>query len=227
MELTYYGHSCFSLKCNGKHLLFDPFIEGNELTKGKVDKTKIPADYILASHAHIDHTADLEAIARRTGAKIIGSWELVTYYGQKGLDNGHPMNFGGSWDFDFGKVHFVQAAHTSSFEDGTYGGAAGGFIIESEGKTIYYAGDTALMMDMKLFGELHQIDVALLPIGGNFTMDVNHALKASDFIQCDNIIGMHYDTFGFIEINKAEAIEKFKAKNKSLTLLEIGSKFEI
>lgn len=221
MKITYYGHSCFGIETGGKHLLFDPFITDNELAK-HIDATQISVDYILVSHAHNDHTADVESIARRTGATIISNWELVTYYGHKGLHNGHPMNFGGKWQFDFGTVKMVQAVHTSSFPDGSYGGAAGGFIINLEGKTIYYSGDTGLFTDMKLFGELHKIDLAFLPIGDNFTMDVEQATMASDFIQCNRIIGMHYDTFGFIKINKEEAIEKFRAKGKKLALLQIG-----
>jgi L-ascorbate metabolism protein UlaG (beta-lactamase superfamily) len=132
------------------------------------------------------------------------------------------MNQGGSWTFDFGKVTYSNAVHSSSFPDGSYGGQPGGFIIQGEHKTIYIAGDTALTFDMKLIPLKHQLDLAILPIGDNFTMDVDDAIEASNFIGCDKILGYHYDTFGYIEINHEEAIQKFFKANKDLMLLEIG-----
>ncbi|MCO4293012.1 metal-dependent hydrolase [Solitalea sp. MAHUQ-68] len=220
MNFIYYGHSCFAIETNGKTLLFDPFISGNELAKN-IDIQQIRADYILISHAHSDHTADVELIAKNTGAKIISTFEIVTHYQQKGFE-GHPMNFGGKWDFDFGRVKMVQAMHTSSFADGSYGGAAGGFILTLEGKSIYYSGDTALFSDMELFGRMHNITWAILPVGDNFTMDVEQALMASLMLDCDQVIGVHYDTFGYIMIDHVGAKEKFAAKGKELHLLSIG-----
>ncbi|POY39159.1 metal-dependent hydrolase [Solitalea longa] len=225
MNFTYYGHSCFSIETNGKTLLFDPFISGNELAK-HIDIDRIRADYILISHAHSDHTADVEQIAKNTGAKIISTFEIVMHYQQKGFE-GHPMNFGGKWDFDFGRVKMVQAMHTSSFADGSYGGAAGGFIITLEGKSIYYSGDTALFSDMELFGRMHNINWAILPIGDNFTMDVEQALMASLMLNCDQIIGVHYDTFGYIMIDHSGAKEKFAVKGKELHLLAVGEQLNL
>lgn len=226
MKVTYYGQSAFLIEIAGKKLLFDPFITPNELA-GNIDINTIEADFILVSHGHSDHTADLIDIAKRTGAKVIGIFELVTWLGKQGIENVHPMNLGGKWNFDFGTVKMVYAAHSSSLPDGTYAGTAAGFIISSNGKTIYYAGDTALTQEMKLTGEMYQLDYAFLPIGDNFTMGVDDAILASKFIRCNNIIGMHYNTFGFIKIDTEQAITRFKNEGIDLNLLEIGNPAEL
>ncbi len=226
MNITYFGHACFSVETGGKHLLFDPFITPNELAKD-IDVHTIQADYIFISHGHEDHVADAVEIAKRTKARVVSNFEIVTWFGNQGVENGHPMNHGGSWQFDFGKVKFVNAAHSSVLPDGTYGGNPGGFIIETKEGTFYYAGDTALTMDMKLIPEFFKLDFAVLPIGNNFTMGIDEAVKAADFIQCNKIIGIHFDTFGFIEIDHQEAIDKFNKAGKELTLLNIGEKKEL
>ena len=220
MKLTYYGHSCFGVEVNGKHLLFDPFINQNPLAKN-IDGTKIPADYILISHAHGDHVAEVEAIAKRTNAKVISNYEITSYYEKKGFP-GHGMNFGGSWQFDFGKVTYVVSIHSSHFPDGTYGGNPGGFIVESKEGNFYFAGDTALTMDMKLIGIRYKLDFALLPIGSNFTMDYFDAATCAEFIGCDKIIGIHYDTFPPIKIDHQKAIDEFGRNGKELLLMKIG-----
>lgn len=221
MKLTFYGHACFSVVVNGKYLLFDPFITPNEKAN-HINIDEIKADYIFISHGHEDHLADVESIAKRTGAKLISNFEIITWFGTKGIENGHPMNHGGSWKFDFGTVKYVNAIHSSSFPDGSYAGNPGGFIISTNDKTFYYSGDTALTMDMKLIGAYEKLDFAVLPIGDNFTMGINDAIIASDFINCAKIVGIHYDTFGYIEINHTKAVNDFKAKQKELLLLEIG-----
>ena len=215
MDITYFGHSCFGIKTEKAKLLFDPFITPNELAKD-VDVSAIEADFILISHGHEDHVADVVDIGKRTEAVVVSNFEIVTWMETQGLGGGHPMNHGGKWNFDFGTVKYVNAVHSSVLPDGTYGGNPGGFIVKCDGKSFYYAGDTALSYDMKLLGEYDQIDFAFLPIGDNFTMDINDALIASDFIQCDKIIGMHYDTFGFIKIDKEEARSLFAGKGKEL-----------
>jgi len=221
MEITYYGHSCFGVKINGKHLLFDPFISPNELAK-EIDVNSVKADYILISHGHFDHIFDAESIAKRTGAKVICNFEIYEWLEKKGLTNIHPMNIGGKWKFDFGNVKCVNAAHSSSLPDGTYGGSPMGFVIESSEGNFYYAGDTALTYDMKLIGDYRKIDFAFLPIGDNFTMGPENAILAAEFIKCDKIIGMHYDTFGFIKIDKEIAKRKFDHAGNSLILFDIG-----
>jgi L-ascorbate metabolism protein UlaG (beta-lactamase superfamily) len=221
MNITYYGHSCFGIEVNGKNILFDPFITPNELAKN-IDATTAKADYILISHGHEDHIADAIAIAERTGAKVVCNWEIHSWLNSKGITNTHPMNIGGKWKFDFGNVKCVAAVHSSSLPDGTYGGNPMGFIIEAAEGNFYYAGDTALTYDMKLIGDYRSINFAFLPIGDNFTMGVDNAIIAADFIKCRKIIGMHYDTFGYIKVDKEQAIKKFENAGNSLTLFNIG-----
>lgn len=225
MKITFYGHAALGIEVGGKHILVDPFISGNpKAAHIAIDSLK--ADYILLTHAHQDHILDVEAIAKRTNATIVSNWEIATYYGNKGF-NSHPMNHGGSWNFDFGKVKYVNAVHSSSFPDGTYGGNPGGFVIESEHKNIYIAGDTALTMDMKLIPLRTKLDLAILPIGDNFTMDIDDAILAAEFVECDKILGVHFDTFGYIEIDHEAAIKKFFNSGKDLMLLEIGDFIEL
>ncbi|MCB7480879.1 metal-dependent hydrolase [Christiangramia sediminis] len=226
MQITFYGQNTLALKIGDINVLVDPFITGNDLSKDKVDINDLKADYILLTHAHQDHTLDAEAIAKNTGAVIVSNYEIANHYEAKGFEV-HPMNHGGSWDFEFGKVKYVNAIHTSSFPDGSYGGQPGGFVIEGEHKNIYIAGDTALTMDMKLIPMQTKLDIAVLPIGDNFTMGVEDAIIASDFIECDKIIGCHYDTFGYIEIDHEEAKKKFYEKGKDLMLLDIGESIEL
>ena len=226
MNITYYGHSCFGIELGGKNLLFDPFITGNELAK-KIDVKKVKADYILLSHGHEDHVADAAMIGKRTGATVIGAYEVVNWLSKQGVSSTHPMNTGGKWKFDFGNVKCVSAVHSSSMPDGSYGGNPVGFIIESKECNFYYSGDTALTYDMKLIGDYRKLDLAFLCIGDNFTMSVDNAIIAAEFISCKKIIGMHYDTFGYIKIDHAEAKKKFANAGKELTLMEIGTTLTI
>ena len=226
MKISYLGQSCFLFETEGKRILLDPFITPNELAK-HIDVNSIEADFILVSHGHEDHTADLVDIARRTGALVICSFEIMTWLNGKGITNCHPMNLGGKRTFDFGTVKMVFAAHSNSLPDGTYGGTAAGFIIETAGKTYYYSGDTALTQEMKLTGELYQLEAAFLPIGDNFTMGIDDAIIAAGFIKCKKIIGMHFDTFGYIQIDKKEALTKFENAGLNLMLIDIGGSIEI
>jgi len=221
MELTYYGQSCFSVTIKGKKILFDPFITPNELAKD-IDVSSIEADYILVSHGHQDHVYDLVDIAKRTGAKVVTNFEIMNWLGDQGIENVHPMNHGGKWDFEFGTVKYVNAIHSSMLPDGANGGNPGGFVIMSDEGNLYFAGDTALTVDMQLIPRIAKLDFALLPIGDNFTMGVDDAIVAADFIDCQKIMGVHYDTFGFIEIDHEEAKRKFKEAGLELHLLDIG-----
>jgi len=225
MKITFYGHASLGIEVGGKTIIVDPYITANELAID-IDIMELKADYILVTHAHGDHILDVEAIATNTGAIIVSNAEIATYYGKKGF-NTHPMNHGGSWKFDFGSVKYVNAIHSSQFPDGTYGGNQGGFVIETADKNIYIAGDTALTYDMKLIPLRTKLDLAILPIGNNFTMDVEDAIIASDFVECDKVLGYHYDTFGYIKIDHEDAKKKFAYKRKELILLEIGSSLDL
>lgn len=225
MKITFLGHASLQIKIGDISILVDPFISGNPKASN-INVDELEADYILLTHAHQDHILDVEAIAKRTEAVIVSNYEIVTHYQNKGLE-GHPMNHGGNWDFEFGKLKYVNAIHTSSFSDGSYGGQPGGFVIEGEHKNIYIAGDTALTYDMKLIPLHTKLDLAILPIGDNFTMGIDDALIAADFVECDKILGYHFDTFGYIEIDHEAAKRKFFENDKDLMLLEIGESIEL
>jgi L-ascorbate metabolism protein UlaG (beta-lactamase superfamily) len=213
------------VEVNNKHLLFDPFITGNSLAS-HININSIPADFILITHAHGDHIKDVEAIGKRTDATIISNFEIVNWFGDRDI-KGHGMNHGGPKKFEFGEVTIVNAIHSSSFPDGTYGGNPGGFVVATDEGSFYHAGDSALSSDMKLIPLRHKLKFAMLPIGSNFTMDYVDAALAAEFIQCDKIIGMHFDTFPPIKIDHQQAIDEFKKKGKELILMEIGSSLKI
>ncbi len=221
MKITFLGHASLLIKTKQAVILVDPFISGNQLAKDKVSMTDLNPDYILVTHAHQDHVLDVELIAQQSNATIISNFEIATHYQNKGFKV-HPMNHGGSWNFDFGRLKYVNAIHTSSFADGTYGGQPGGFILTADDKYIYIAGDTALHLDMKLIPYSYNLDLAVLPIGDNFTMGVEDAIIASDFVECDTVLGYHYDTFEYIKIDHETAKEHFLKEGKKLHLLEIG-----
>ncbi|OUR90763.1 hydrolase [Flavobacteriales bacterium 34_180_T64] len=225
MKITFYGHASLSIEVNDIHVLVDPFISGNPKAS-HINIETLPVDYILLTHAHQDHILDVETIAKRTNAVIISNFEIATHYDKLGFES-HPLNHGGHWEFEFGTVKYVNAIHTSSFPDGSYGGQPGGFVIEGEHKNIYIAGDTALTLDMKLIPMRTKLDLAILPIGDNFTMGIDDAILASDFVDCDKVLGYHFDTFGYIEIDHEKAKRKFFDKNKDLMLLEIGESLEL
>ncbi|NSL88036.1 metal-dependent hydrolase [Chitinophaga sp. Mgbs1] len=226
MRFTYYGHSCFAVDIQGKRILFDPFITHNELAK-KVDINTIEADYIFVSHGHEDHVADLIALAKRTNATVVSNFEIVTWAGKQGISKVHPMNTGGKWKFDFGTVKCVVAQHSSGLPDGSYGGNPMGFVFMTEDGNFYFAGDTALTRDMELIPDFTELDFAVLPIGDNFTMDAADAVAAAEMVQCEKIIGVHYDTFGYIKIDKQATMQLFDEAGVELLLPEIGSTIEV
>jgi len=194
VEITYHGHSCFSIRTDQAHLLIDPFLSGNQYAD--VSPDEINPDYILVSHAHGDHLGDALPIAKRTGAVVISNFEICNYLTDRGAIT-HGMHLGGERQFPFGAVKLTIAHHGSSFPDGTYGGNPCGFLLRLEGKTLYFAGDTALFYAMGLYGA-EGIDVAMLPIGDNFTMGPKDVIKAVEFLQPQTAILMHYDTFDVI-----------------------------
>lgn len=221
MKFTYYGQSCFAVEVSGKNLLFDPFITPNELAR-HIKIAEVRADYILLSHGHADHIADCMTIAQNTGAKVICNFEIHEWLNKKGINNTHPMNTGGKWDFGDFLVKCVVAQHSSGLPDGSYGGNPMGFIIFSKEGNFYYSGDTALTLDMKLIAKWVKLNFAVLPIGDNFTMDYNDAISASEMINCRKIVGVHYDTFGFIKIDHQEVLNAFADAGAQLYLVEIG-----
>ncbi len=226
MKITYYGHACFSVQVGSRHLLFDPFITPNELAR-QINVNAIPANYILVSHGHADHLLDAAAIAKRTGATVISNFEITVWFGKQGVSKTHPLNHGGACRFDFGRVKYVNAIHSSSLPDGSYGGNPGGFVVETAEGNFYYSGDTALTLDMKLIGESTRLNFAALPIGDNFTMGVADAIKAAEWVGCDQVLGLHYDTFPPIKIDRAAAVQQFSQAGKTLHLPAIGASINL
>ena len=221
MKLTFYGHACFSVEVNNKKLMFDPFISPNELAK-HINIADIEADYILLTHGHSDHIADCVTIAQATGAKVICNFEIHEWLNKNGVQNTHPMNTGGRWDFEDFEVKCVVAQHSSSLPDGSYGGNPMGFIIFSEEGSFYNSGDTALTMDMQLIPKWAKLNFAVLPIGDNFTMGSADAIEAAKMINCNEILGVHYDTFGYIVIDHEKTKKMFADAGLTLHLPGIG-----
>ncbi|GAA5494915.1 UPF0173 metal-dependent hydrolase TM_1162 [Rubritalea halochordaticola] len=226
MNVTFYGHACFSVSIAGKTILFDPFITPNPAA-ASIDIEQLNPDFVLLSHGHEDHVADAEQILKQSGATLISNFEIVSWFQQKGIENAHPMNHGGKIKLPFCTIKYVNAVHSSVLPDGSYGGNPGGFVIESEEGSFYYSGDTALTYDMKLIGEFHKIDWAALCIGDNFTMGYEDAAIAADWADAKNILGLHYDTFPPISIDHAAARDHFESKGLSLFLPAVGESIEI
>lgn len=225
MKVTYLGHASLHIEFDDTNIIVDPFISGNSLASD-IDVNALKADYILVTHAHQDHILDVETIAKNTGATIVSNYEIAMHYGAKDFKV-FAMNHGGTYTTETFSAKYVNAIHTSSFPDGSYGGQPGGFVVTANGKSIYIAGDTALTYDMKLIPLHTTLDLAILPIGDTFTMGIDDAIIASDFVACDKILGYHYDSFPPIKIDKEAAKIKFKEKSKSLVLLDIGTSIKV
>lgn len=223
MEITYYGHSCFLVTLNEVKILFDPFISPNPMASG-IDVKGIQPDFILISHGHEDHVADVELIAKQSGAKLVSNFEIIQWFAEKkGIENGHPVNHGGTVELMNGIfAKYVNAVHSSCLPDGSNGGNPGGWVIDYEGGSFYYSGDTALTYDMKLLREFHDLDFAFLCLGDNFTMGVKDAAIAAGFVGVTDVIGMHFDSFGYIEIDHEYAKQHFDKKGLNLSLMNIN-----
>ena len=227
MKITYLGHAATAIETGDYHILIDPFLTGNPTAAANADEVK--ADAILITHAHSDHVGDAVAIAKRTGAKIVTIFELAAWLSSQGVEV-HPLHLGGSHEFEFGKVKLTLAFHGSGIETENglmYGGNPAGILFTAEGKTVYHAGDTGLFGDMKVIGERNNIDLALLPIGDNFTMGPEDALTAAEWVKAKAVVPIHYDTFpliaqdveGFVKNLEASGIKGYPIKpGESVTI---------
>ena len=227
MNLTYYGHATFQVEIKGKKILFDPFVTYNELAKGIVDVNALEADYIFVTHGHQDHIADAVSVATRTGAKVVAVWEVAAWFQNQGIQNVHPLNTGGKWTFDFGTVKAVVAQHSSSFPDGSYAGNPVGFVFKTDEGNFYYSGDTALTLDMQLIPDWVVPDFAVLPIGDDLTMGPEDAVAAAKMVKAKTVVGVHYDTFGFIKLDKDSARSIFSKGGVNLELPAIGQTIKL
>jgi L-ascorbate metabolism protein UlaG (beta-lactamase superfamily) len=226
MKITYYGHNCFLME-HGVSVLSDPFITQNEKAAA-IDIHQITPEFLLLTHGHFDHVADVEYFTKKDPAtRVVGMVEVVGWFEKKGVKRTHGLNFGGSFSFDDDfNAKYVQAHHSSSMPDGSYGGNPGSYIINIGDKTIFLAGDTALHKDLELYREWHDFDLLILPIGGNFTMDFKDAALAAQMMKCKRVLGCHYDTFPVIEIDHQKAKHHFADQGLELELLEIGDSIE-
>lgn len=221
-QIIFHGHACVELKTVHANLLIDPFLTGNPMAD--VGPEDVNPDYIIVTHAHSDHLGDTEMIAKRTNAKVISNFEIVSFLQSKGI-NGHPLHIGGSYHFPFGSVKLTIAHHGSTSDEAGTLGVAAGVLVKTDGKTLYHAGDTGLFYDMKLIGEMNKINVALLPIGGNFTMNIDDAVKAAELLKPEVVIPIHYNTFDVIKADPREFAKKLSKKNVKTVILEPGENF--
>jgi L-ascorbate metabolism protein UlaG (beta-lactamase superfamily) len=195
IHVTWYSHAALLIETDAVKLLVDPFITGNPLAPVKVDD--LSPDYIFVSHGHGDHVGDTVDIARRTGATVVANFEICNWLSSQGVKNTHPQHIGGGCDYPWGRVKLTIAHHGSALPDGSYGGNPCGFLFTIQGRRIYHAGDTGLFYDMRLIGE-EGIDLAVLPIGDNYTMGPDDALRAVKLINPKQVLPIHYDTFDVI-----------------------------
>jgi len=228
MKITYLSHSCIHIE-TGKHkLLIDPFLTGNPLAPVKADD--VECDFILLTHGHDDHVGDAPAIAKRTGATIIANYEIATYFGNQGLTC-HGMYHGGKWNFPFGRAKMVIAHHGSGYSGSgdrlVYLGNPAGFVLTLEGKNIYHAGDTCVFLDMELIGRMHPLDLALLPVGDNFTMGIEEAVEAVKMLHPKRVAPLHYNTFPLIEVDPQDFATRATQAGSEGFVMTPGESFEM
>ena len=228
MTVTYFGHSTFQIETEGTTLLFDPFIADNPHCEGVATPGDFAPDVLLLTHAHFDHYGDTEAIVERCAPTVVGQLEVCNYVTkQTGHEGVQPMNTGGAWAFDWGRVTNTYARHSSSFPDGTYGGLASGFLLEIEGKTVYNTGDTCRFAEMAWLGEQHAIDLLLLPIGDDFTMGPEEALRCVKDLAPRLVVPLHYNTFPLIETDPDAFAASVRAAGVEARVLQPGEAMEL
>lgn len=221
ITVTWHGHATFSLDVNGTKIVVDPFFAGNNPV-AEVSADEVEADFILQTHGHGDHISDTVSLATRTGALVIGNFEICNWINGQGHENTHALNTGGGYDFEFGRVKMTPALHSSGLPDGSYGGDPAGYVLTVDGKKIYVAGDTALFSDMALIGRAADLDLAIVPIGDNFTMGPDDALLALDYLKPKAVIPCHYNTWPPIEQDPRAWAERVSAEtNTEPVVLEI------
>ncbi len=224
MKIKYHGHAFVQLE-NAKHsIAIDPFITGNP--DAKIKPSEVKCDYIALTHGHGDHFGDTVEISRKNFAQVLAMFELANYAESKGARSVHTLNLGGSYNFPFGRIKLTPALHSSSTPDGAYAGESAGILIYMDGLTIYHAGDTALFYDMKLIGETNKIDYAFLPIGDNFTMGIDDAVKAAEYVNAKNIIPVHYNTFDVIKVDANDFKKKITSIGKKCIIMKPGDIIE-
>lgn len=227
IHITWHGHGTFSLDLNGTAVVVDPFLAPNNPV-AQVSADDINADFILQTHGHGDHIADTVALASRTGALVIGNFEVCNWINQQGHDNTHALNTGGGHHFDFGWVKMTPALHSSGLPDGSYGGDPAGYVLTVDGKKIYFAGDTALFSDMALIGRAAELDLAIVPIGDNFTMGPDDALLALDYLQPKVVIPCHYNTWPLIAQQPRDWAERVRQEtNSEPVVLDVEGRYTL
>ncbi|MCS7166071.1 MAG: metal-dependent hydrolase [Gemmatales bacterium] len=225
-KATWLGHACVLIRTERHSILIDPFLSGQPQPP-PISAQQVSADFILLTHGHVDHVGDTVSIARRTGATVISNYEIISWLQNQGLSKVHPMHIGGSYRFAFGRLKLTPAMHGSGLPDGSYGGNPCGFLLFLDGCTIYHAGDTGLFGDMALLGEA-KIDLAFLPIGDNFTMGPEDALRAVKLLQPRRVVPIHYNTWDLIR-QDAQAWAEMVRKETSAEpiVLAVGSSVEL